>query len=55
MVRLGRELTSEYRSKNPLVIGVLRGAALFMIDLVRAMDCYMEIDFVTSLALRRRD
>lgn len=46
VARLGRELTNEYRDKNPLVIGVLRGAAPFMIDLVRAMDCYMEIDFI---------
>ena len=46
VARLGRELTHEYQDKNPLVIGVLRGAAPFMIDLVRAMDCYMEIDFI---------
>ena len=46
VARLGRELTNEYRDKNPLVIGVLRGAAPFMIDLVRAMDCYLEIDFI---------
>lgn len=46
VAQLGRELTAEYRDKNPLVIGVLHGAAPFMIDLVRAMDCYMEIDFI---------
>lgn len=46
VARLGRELTAEYRDKNPLVIGVLRGAVPFMIDLVRAMDCYLEIDFI---------
>ena len=44
--KLGQILTEDYRDKNPLVIGVLRGAAPFMIDLVRAMDCYMEIDFI---------
>ncbi|WLD46616.1 hypoxanthine phosphoribosyltransferase [Candidatus Nanosynbacter lyticus] len=46
VARLGQELTAEYRDKNPLVIGVLRGVAPFMIDLVRAMDCYLEIDFI---------
>ncbi len=46
VAQLGRELTAEYRDKNPLVIGILRGAAPFMIDLVRAMDCYLEIDFI---------
>lgn len=46
VARLGSELTLAYRDKNPLVVGVLRGAAPFMMDLVRAMDCYLEIDFM---------
>lgn len=46
VTRLGGELTLAYRDKNPLVVGVLRGAAPFMMDLVRAMDCYLEIDFM---------
>ena len=44
--KLGRKLTEDYQDKNPVVVGILRGAAPFMIDLVRAMDCYMEIDFM---------
>ena len=44
--KLGRQLTAEYQSKNPLVIGVLRGAAPFMVDLIRTMDCPLEIDFI---------
>ena len=44
--KLGRQLTAEYQSKNPLVIGVLRGAAPFMVDLIRTMDCRLEIDFI---------
>lgn len=50
VAQLGRELTAEYRDKNPLVIGILRGAAPFMIDLVRAMDCYLKSISLTSLA-----
>lgn len=46
VARLGTELTAEYHDKNPLVVGVLRGSAPFMMDLVRAMDCYLEIDFM---------
>ena len=46
VTRLGAELTVEYHDKNPLVVGVLRGSAPFMMDLVRAMDCYLEIDFM---------
>lgn len=44
--KLGQKLTEDYQDKNPVVVGVLRDAAPFMIDLIRAMDCYMEIDFM---------
>lgn len=44
--RLGQELTAVYQDKNVLVIGILRGASLFMADIIRAMDCYLEIDFM---------
>ena len=44
--RLGKELTQEYQGKDVIVVGILRGAALFMTDLIREMDCYLEIDFM---------
>lgn len=43
---LGAVLTKEYAGKNPLVIGVLKGAIMFMTDLSRAMDCDLELDFM---------
>lgn len=43
---LGKTLTEEYRGKNPLVIGILKGAVMFMTDLSRAMDCDLELDFM---------
>lgn len=43
---LGAQLTKEYQGKNPLVIGVLKGAVMFMTDLSRAMDCDLELDFM---------
>jgi len=36
---LGKELTEIYKDKNPLVVGVLKGAVPFMADIVREMDC----------------
>lgn len=44
--RLGAQLTAEYQGKDVVVVGILRGAALFMADIIRAMDCYLEIDFM---------
>ena len=44
--RLGQQLTEEYKDKEVVVVGILRGAALFMADIIREMDCYLEIDFM---------
>lgn len=43
---LGAVLTEEYKYKYPLVIGILKGAVMFMTDLSRAMDCDLELDFM---------
>ena len=43
---LGAALTADYAGKKPLFVGVLRGAFLFMADLVREVDLPLEIDFM---------
>lgn len=43
---LGKALAAEYRDKNPLVICVLKGAVVFMADLIRHMDIPCEMDFM---------
>ncbi|WP_409272987.1 hypoxanthine phosphoribosyltransferase [Neobacillus sp. SCS-31] len=43
---LGARLTEDYRDKFPLAIGVLKGAMPFMGDLLKKMDCYLEMDFM---------
>ncbi len=45
--RLAQRLTDDYRGKNPILVGVLNGAFLFIADLFRAMDVSeAEIDFL---------
>lgn len=44
--RLGEQLTEEYKDKNPVVICILKGASFFMADIVRAMDCHLETEFM---------
>ena len=44
--RLAAEIRQDYRGKNPLVIGVLKGSFVFLADLVRAFDFAHEIEFV---------
>ncbi|MGM0126186.1 hypoxanthine-guanine phosphoribosyltransferase [Enterococcus sp. AZ194] len=43
---LGKELSELYKGKNPLVVGVLKGAVPFMSDVVREIDTYVELDFM---------
>ncbi|WP_053368692.1 hypoxanthine phosphoribosyltransferase [Bacillus sp. FJAT-27245] len=43
---LGARLTEDYQDKYPLAIGVLKGAMPFMGDLLKKMDCYLEMDFM---------
>lgn len=44
--RLGKQITNDYYDKNPLVIGVLKGAIYFMTDITRYIDLYLDIDFI---------
>jgi hypoxanthine phosphoribosyltransferase len=43
---LAEELTEEYKDRFPLAIGVLKGAMPFMADLLKRMNCYLEMDFM---------
>ncbi|MCD8506657.1 MAG: hypoxanthine phosphoribosyltransferase [Alkalibacterium thalassium] len=43
---LGDLLGKEYDGKNPLLVGVLKGALPFMADLIKKMDIHLEIDFM---------
>ena len=43
---LGRRISADYRGKEPLLIGLLRGAIVFLSDLMRAMDIPVQLDFI---------
>jgi hypoxanthine phosphoribosyltransferase len=43
---LGRAIGREYAGRNPLLVGVLKGAAIFLSDLVRAIPVPIAIDFM---------
>jgi hypoxanthine phosphoribosyltransferase len=44
--QLGAEITVDYQGRRPLLIGVLKGAVMFMADLARAVDLPVELDFM---------
>ena len=46
VAELGERITEDYRGKDLFVIGVLRGAIFFAVDLVRQIDLPLVLDFV---------
>lgn len=43
---LGAQLAEDYQDKLPLMVGILKGSVPFMADLVKRMDCQLEMDFM---------
>jgi len=43
---LGQAITKDYADRPPLLVGVLKGAFMFMSDLARAIDLPVEFDFM---------
>ncbi len=43
---LGTEITADYSERAPLLVGVLKGAFMFMADLARSIDLPVEFDFM---------
>ena len=44
---LGLALARDYEGKNPVLVGVLKGAWMFHADLVRATPIELEVDFLS--------
>jgi hypoxanthine phosphoribosyltransferase len=43
---IGADITRDYAGRNPLLIGVLKGACFFLSDLLRAIDTRLSIEFM---------
>jgi len=46
--RLGQEISNAYRDSKPILVGVLKGAFVFLADLVRELSIPFEVDFVRA-------
>jgi hypoxanthine phosphoribosyltransferase len=46
VAELGAEIGRDYADTTPLLVGVLKGAFVFMADLVRAVPIPLELDFM---------
>ncbi len=47
---LAQELSRSFVGREPIVIGVLKGAFIFVADLVREMDIPVKVDFVQTVS-----
>jgi hypoxanthine phosphoribosyltransferase len=43
---LAKEITRDYRDKNPVILCILKGSFVFTADLVRLLDFPLEVEFV---------
>jgi hypoxanthine phosphoribosyltransferase len=46
IAELGTTITRDYADSEPLLVGVLKGAVMFMVDLAREIDLPLEVDFM---------
>jgi hypoxanthine phosphoribosyltransferase len=46
VTELGRQITNDYKGKDPILVGILKGAFVFLSDLMRKIDLSVQIDFI---------
>ncbi len=46
LTRLGNQITKDYKDKEPLFIGLLKGCNPFMVDLMKHIDLYCTLDYL---------
>lgn len=57
VTEIGRQISSNYRGKCPVLVGVLKGVLFLMADLLRVINIPVEVDFlaVSSYSNEARD
>lgn len=46
VAELGTQIARDYAGRSPVLVGILKGATLFVADLARAIDLPVEFDFM---------
>ncbi|SHK33424.1 hypoxanthine phosphoribosyltransferase [Paramaledivibacter caminithermalis] len=46
VIELGKRITEDYKGKDTIVIGVLKGANIFLSDLIRRIEIPITVDFI---------
>lgn len=47
IAELGKQITADYKGSRPIVIGILKGAWIYLADLLREVDLDVDVDFMS--------
>lgn len=53
--QLAKEITRDYKGKDFLAVGVLKGACIFFTDLVRLIEMPLTVDFIVASSYIKRE
>lgn len=45
--KIGNQISQDYKGKKPILVCILRGAVIFLSDLMRSIDIPVQIDFMS--------
>ena len=51
---LGKRISSDYSGKEPIFVGILKGAVFFFADLIREIEIPLKIDFIRAASYGSR-
>jgi len=43
---IANQIKEDYKGRNPLLVGILKGSFIFLADLIRNLDMELEVDFL---------
>ena len=44
---IGKQITEDYKGEEVTIIGILKGSFMFLSDVMKSIDLYTRLDFVT--------
>jgi hypoxanthine phosphoribosyltransferase len=53
VAELGRQITRDYTGRDLVLVGVLKGCAVFLADLMRQIDVPLEVEFISAASYRK--